>query len=362
MRVVKTTMLTTADRYVTPSVDVRGYSRVALWAPQMDDSTAIHIEVAPEFHEYNYSDIGKGTPQDYAAAGVAAEWRMDDADGTTIVDSVNGISLAEQGNPTFASASATVGMGNGLIFDGTGDAFDILTSSIVPQSIMPTTGSFSVEVVGKYTNASIGAGDTIIACRVGAAGIGWQMEFDANQYIDFHVDDGTETVLTGATDVATGSEVHLFVTIDRRTQDGRIYVNGSVDDSTALTSSVGTVFPTAGATTRLSIGGDAAQTAGDCLYGTIYLVRIYNRTFTAAEVLDKYRVAMNQGYPGWTRLADDYDGEPFVVRNTVTTARPVYMKLKHDFKNLDGVRAMRAVCTSAQTTTPAALDFYWELS
>lgn len=361
MPVIKTTMAIANDRFVTPSVDVRGYKRIALWVPQMDDSTAIHIEVAPELHQFNYSNVGGETPADFAAAGIVAEWRMDDADGTTITDRVNGIILTEQGNPTFATSAATPGLGNGLVFDGTGDAFDVLTSAVVPQSIMPTTGDFAVEVVGKYTNASIGAGDTIIACRTGAAGVGWQMEFDANQYIDFHVDDGTETVLTGATDAATGSIVHTLVSLDR-SGNGVIYLNGVSDDETAITTSPGTIIPTAGASSRLSIGGDADRTAGDCIYGTIYFVRIYNRTFTAAEALDKYRVAMNQGYPGWTRLFDDYDGEPFVTRNTVTTARPGYMKLKHDFSNLSGVRAIRAACVSEQTTTPAALDFYWELT
>jgi len=357
MPVVKTTMTIAEDRFVTPSVDVRGYSRVALWVPTVDDSTVIHIEVAPEMHQFNYPSVDS----DYAAAGVVAEWRMDDADGTTITDRVNGIELTEQGNPTFASSAATSGLGKGLVFDGTGDAFDVLTSAVVPQSVMPTTGDFAVEVVGKYTHASIGAGDTIIACRTGAAGVGWQMEFDANQYIDFHVDDGTETVLTGATDAATDAIVHAFVSLDRD-GNGVIYINGVADDTTAITTSPGTIIPTAGATARLSIGGDADRTAGDCLYGTIYFVRIYNRKFTAAEVLNKYRIMMNQGYPGWTRLADDYDGEPFVARNEVTTARPLYMKLKHDFKNLSGVRAVRAACVTEQTTTPAALDFYWELS
>lgn len=361
-KTVKTTMTTNNDRFVTPTVtyDKTDPSQtVGVAIPTLDDDSAVTLEIAPREHRFNYPCLdGKAKPEGqhgYADNGIIFEWDMDDADGTTITDRVNGLILTEQGDPAFQQSAATAGLGNGLTFDGTGDAFDVAFADADAAAPYPLieTGDFSVEVVFKATNASTGAGDTIVCCRDGAAGIGWQMEFDANQYIDFHVDDTTETVLTGATDVATDAIVHVIASLDR-SGNGVIYVNGVADDTTAITTSPGTLL-NASADTRFAIGGDAARTAGDCLYGTVYFVRVYNFALSAAQALENYNIMMGKGYPGWMPLADPVDGDDLVIGKSASD--PIFFDLT-EFMTLKKT-AMRATCATEQTTSATDLNFVW---
>ena len=357
----KTTMKTTHDRYVTESVTFAGTfpaETVSVAIPTLDDDSAVTLETAPREHRYNYPCMdGKPKPEGkhgYAANGIIFEFDMDDADGTTIIDRVNGLVLTEQGDPAFQQSAATAGLGHGLTFDGTGDALDYAFSSATIAADFPlvTTGDFSVEVAFNAANATTGAGDTLVACRDGAAGVGWQMHFDANQYVDFHVDDTTEAELTGATDAATGVIVHAIACLDRDGH-GVLYINGAVDDTTDISGSPGTLV-NASADTRFSIGGDAARTAGDCFFGSIYFVRVYNYALSAAEALENYRIMMNQGYPGWKPLADPADGDDLVIGKSGSDPCDFdlteYMTLKK--------KAFRANCATVQTATND-LDFVW---
>lgn len=361
-KTIKTTMTTTNDRFVTPTVtfdNTYPCKSVGVACPVPDDAAAVTLEVAPREHRFNYPCLdGKpkpDTPHGYADNGIILEWDMDDADGTTVTDKVQGIVLTEQGDPTYQVSAATAGLGKGVTFDGTGDALDytLSSTSVTDPLVLPTTGDFSVEVVFKADNANTGAGDTLVCCRDGAAGIGWQMHFDANQYVDFHVDDGTEVELTGATDAATDAIVHALVSLDRN-GNGVIYINGSADDTTDISGSPGTLLNPS-ADTRLAIGGDAARTAGDCFFGTIYFVRVYNRALSATEALENYRILLNQGFPGWAPLADPVDGDDLIICKS--GSQPCYFDLS-EYKTLETM-AFRAVHGAEQTTTPSALDFYW---
>ena len=364
----KTTMEIAKDRFVTPTVSFnpkhgfgkfKDYDSVSVGIPVLDNDSTVNLYVAPRGHRFNYPATDKNYPaSDYNGQDILFEFDCDDVDGTTITDEAQGLVLTEQGDPTYASSAATAGLGNGLVFDGTGDAFDfaLSTTAISAGYDLVETGDFSVEVVFNATNASIGAGDTIVCCRDGAAGLGWQMEFDANQYVDFHVDDGTETVLTGATDCATGSIVHVVASLDRD-GNGVLYVNGSVDDTTAITGSTGTLLSES-ADTRFCIGGDAGRTAGDCFTGTIYFVRVYDKALSATEALENYRVLMNQGSPGWEPLADPADGDDLVIGKSASD--PCRFDLTEYLSTK--TMAFRAQCATEQTTTPAALDFFWEFS
>lgn len=368
MPTITSLMAINNDRYVTPTQTwPSGAETLGVTIGGLDDASVVKIEVAPQTHAFNYpyaqgakpviGDAAAGTvlPQDYAAAGIVAEFRFDDADGTTIKDQVTGLVLTEQGNPTYQVSAATPGLGKGVTYDGTADAHDALIATI-PSGMVPTTGDFTIEVVGKYTNASIGAGDTIIACRTGADGIGWQIQFDANQHLDVHIEDEDgEVAQEGSTDLATDSIVHLLCSFDR---DGNLvtYVNGASNVTTDISSAEKTVRPAAGASNRLSIGGDAARTAGDCLFGDIYFVRLYNRALTAAEALQSYNVLMNQGYPGWSPLLDQQDGDDLVI--CASGSNPGFYDLT-PYKGALKSSAFRIHCATPQTTTPAELTFAW---
>jgi len=358
----KTTMAILADRFVTDSVtfdNVYPADKVGVMVPKPDDASTVVLQVAPREHRFNYPCLDGKTkpwgPHGYADNGIIFEFDMDDADGTTLKDRVNGLVLTEAGNPTYRSSAATSGLGHGVVFDGTGDEHVGTFANAAAAAPYPLveTGDFSVECVFNASNANTGANDTLVCCRDGAAGIGWSMLFDANQYVDFHVDDTTEAALTGATDAATDSIVHALVSLDRD-GNGVIYINGVVDDTTDISGSPGTLLNVS-ADTSMVIGCDAASTATSNLYGTVYFVRVYNFALTAAQALENYRIIMNQGYPGWTNFADPawQDGGDLCAAGE----QPVYTDLSR-VKTLNNM-AFRARHLTEQTTTPAALDFLW---
>ncbi len=356
MPITETTMTIAGDRFATPGVVFPGgASKCGLYVPALDDASAIKVEIAPKLHRYNYPRVDSGN---YATAGIVCEFDFDDADGTTITDNVNGYVLTEQGDPTFQTSAATIGLGKGLDFDGTGDAFDNLVAN-TPANMIITTGDFTVEMVVELTSAAGGAGDTLAAYRAGAAGVGWQLQLDANEYLDVHIEDADQEVAqAGATDVCTDALLHIACSFDR---SGNLvtYLDGASNKTDAISTAEKTIAPAAGASNRFSIGGDAARTAGDCLTGSIYFFRLYNRALGATEILNNYRTLMNVGYPGWVPLLDLFDGDDLVVCKSGSA--PGYFDLTRHLPSAESY-AMRAVCATEQTTTPQALTFGWQFS
>lgn len=354
-KAVTTTMETSKDRLVTPTATFDGTApsnSMGVFVPTLDDDCSVYLQVAPREHRFNYPAMsGKPKPEGphgYDLNGIVVEFDMDDEDGTTITDKAQGIVLTEQGDPTYAQSASTAGLGNGVTYDGTGDAHDYTLSatSVTDPLTLPETGDFSVECVFKTSDGTSGDGDTLICCRDGAAGIGWQLVFDGTDHVDFHVDDGTEVVCTGDTDVDDGSIHHVLVTLDRD-GNGVIYVDGSADDTTDISGSSGTLLNES-ADTRFAIGGDAARTAGDCFTGTIYFVRVYNRALSATEALENYNILLNKGYPGWATV----EGGTILS----SQADPGYC----DFSDMKVLKTMafRALCDAEQTTTND-LNFVW---
>jgi len=359
-KTVKTTMDTDCDRFVTPTMTFDKTSpseTVSAWIPTLDDDAVVTLELAPREHRFNYPCMeGCARPEGphgYADNDIILEWDMDDPDGTTITDRVQGIVLTEAGDPTYQVSAATAGLGNGVTYDGTADlhALTLADATATESLTLPETGDFSVEVVFLADNANTGAADTIVCCRNGAAGIGWALLFDANQHLDFHIDDTTETVLEGSVDCATDAIVHAIVTVDRD-GNGYIYIKGALDETKAVTASPGTLLDPS-ATTKLSIGCDAAGTG--LLYGNVYFARVYDRVLTAAEALENYRVMMNKGYPGWTPKGDPVDGNDLVV--CASASDPLEFDLT-EYMTMKSM-AFRAICAIEQTTNPTDLDFYW---
>ncbi len=321
--IIMVRMVDDDDRFVTRPVMIPVHAReIAVMIPDLQNASLVNIDVCPYPHMFNYptpnyyrvkpagnNPFPHPFPVSYGftEGGVVAEWRFDDPDGTTITDEVTGLVLTEQGDPTFQATAATAGLGSGVVFDGTGDAFDILIAGVA-SGIVPTTGDFTVELVVDLDSGSGGAGDTLIACRTGAAGVGWQLQLDANEYLDVHIEDSDgEVAQEGATDICTDATLHIVCSFDR---DGNLvtYLDGVADATTDISSKEKTILPADGAANRLSIGGDAARTGGDCLFGEIFFARLYNRALSADEVLHNYRVLVGNEWPGWTTVIDQADG------------------------------------------------------
>lgn len=361
------------DRFVTRPVMIPVHAReIAVLIPDLQNASAVNIDVSPYPHVFNYPAPGyyrikpagnnpfpHPFPVSYGfvEGGVTAEWRFDDADGTTIVDEVAKLTLDEQGNPTFQATAATVGLGSGVTFDGTGDAFDILVAD-VPAGVVPVTGDFTVEMVVKLDSGSGGAGDTLIACRTGAAGVGWQLQLDANEYLDVHIEDSDgEVKQEGATDIATDANLHIVCSFDR---DGNLvtYLDGAADATTDISSKEKTILPADGASNRLSIGGDAARTGGDCLFGDIYFTRIYNRALGADEVLHNYRVLMGNEWPGWMKVLDQADGADADV--VASGQDPAAVDVTAWLMAFRGMYARISIAT--EQTSSRIYDFGWVFS
>ena len=367
-KIVQRTMGTNDDRFVTDSVtfDNTQAETVGVSFPgNVDDATAVHLEISERPHRYNYpcmadkDGVAKSKPEGkngYADNGIIFEFDMDDADGTTVTDRVNGLVLTEAGDPAFQETPAIAGLGNGLTFDGTGDQLNYAFTSATVAAPYPLveTGDFSVEVVFKATNTTTDTADTVVCCRDGAAGVGWAMHFDSNEYLDFVIEDATaEVTCTGATDAATDSIVHAIASMDRD-GNGNIYINGAVDDTTDISGSSGTLLNPS-ADTLFAIGGDAASTANSNLYGSVYFVRVYNYALSAAEALENYNVMMNQGYPGWVPLLDPVDGDDLAICKS--GSQPGYYDLT-EFMTLKRC-SMRTSCAVEQTTSPVAQVYTW---
>jgi len=363
----KVTMKIANDRFVTPPIVVPyQFSKVGVYLPTLDDSSIVYLDAAPRAHNWNYplsSDTHRfnypPSVESFAADKVLLEYRFDDADGTTIKDEVNGVTLTEQGNPTFAASAATAGLGKGLTLDGTGDQFDALITADM-ANFLPSTGDFAAEIVWKGTSLAGGADDTLLAIRNGAAGLGFALLLDANEHLDVHMEDAAgQVTMNTTTDVATDAIQHIGVDFDR---DGNCtaYVNGAaVSTAGALTSNLGTVYPGTGAACRIAIGGDANRTATSVVTGTIYFVRVYGKILGAAGWLDNYRILIGNQYPGWAPV---YDFVNHVDHQVITSGDdPSFVDLS-PYISLTNGAAFRLRCATEQTTTPADLDFYFVFS
>ncbi len=346
-------MAVAKDRFVTPSFIIPQNAKgVILVAPTLDDAANIRLEVATngDKHRFNYP----ATPGGYAANGVILEFDMDDADGTTITDNANGVVLAEQGDPAFQQSAATKGLGKGLTFDGTADAFDQIATAL-PADIFPTTGDFAVEIVHKGTSAAGGAGDTLFAFRNGADGVGIQLQLDTNEHLDVHIEDADQEVaMSTTTDVATDAIQHILVDFDRDA-NCTAYINGAaVSTAASIAIAEKTIWP--GATGRLCIGGDAARTAGDCYTGTIYFVRMYNKILGATQAKANYDTLVGGVVPpAWMPVMDFFDGDDLIFVKTGST--PAAAPLQNDLLCVLKGIPLRMVCDVEQATTPLALEF-----
>lgn len=355
----KTTIETTADRFVTPTVtfdNTYPCKNVGVMFPVPDDASAVALEVAPREHRFNYPCLDGKTkpegPHGYADNNIIMEWDMDDADGTTITDKVQGIVLTEAGDPAYQQSAATAGLGKGVTYDGTGDYHAYTLSSTVTDPLtLVETGDFSVEIVFKTSANATAANDTLFAIRDGTAGIGFSLVYDGADHVDFHVDDGTEVALAGTTDTDTGNIVHLIGTADRD-GNGTIYVNGAAEGAASIAGSPGTLLNES-ANPKITVGA-RADASGD-IPATVYFIRVYNICLTAAQCLENYRIMMNQGAPGWVPLADPADGDDLAICKAAS--QPSYFDLS-DYKTLRTM-AFRASHAVEQTTTPANLDVYW---
>jgi len=364
--IIMVRMVDNDDRFVTHPVMIPVHAiDIAAIVPDLQNASLVNIDTSPHPHVFNYpapnyyrvKPAGNKSwthkfPQSYGYAhgGILAEWRFDDADGTTATDEVSGYVLTEQGDPTWQSSAATAGLGSGVAFDGTGDILDVAIASAPNLDI--TTGDFSVELVCELTT---GIGETTLVEHRGATdGVGWTIGTDASDQLEAKVEDSSgETALTGETDIADGTIKHIVVTFDR---DGNMtpYINGVAGTAVSIATRALTLTNTG----RFAVGGDSDRSAGSLTTGTFYFLRVYNRAMTADEVLQNYRILIGNEWPGWTRVVDQTDGADADV--VASGQDPASVDVTQWMKGFRGSYARIAMAT--EQTTSRTYDFGWIFS
>ena len=354
------------DRFVTKPVMIPVHAReIAVLVPDVADGGVVNIDVSPFPHTLNYPAPGyyrvkpagnnpfpHPFPVSYGftEGGVLAEWRFDDADGTTATDEVSGYVLTEQGDPTWQTTAAAAGHGNGVALDGTGDILDVAIASV--PNLQITTGDFSVEILCTLTTGI--AETTLVEHRAAADGVGWTIGTDASDQLEAKVEDSSgETALTGETDIADGTTKHIVVTFDR---DGNMtpYIDGVAGTAVSIATRALTLTNTG----RFAVGGDSDRGAGSLTTGTFFFLRVYNRVLTADEVLQNYRIMVGNEWPGWMRVIDQADGADADV--VATGQDPAAVDVTAWLTAMRGMYA-RIVCATEQTSS-GTYDFGWVFS
>lgn len=214
--------------------------------------------------------------------GLVAYYKMDEASANLCTGGVND-SCDSSGNANNGAwindTTSTAGkFGNGVIFDGTGDYADFVSSStyelteaITLSFWIKTSSSANSDVVGRYQN---GANTRSYNVTV------------SNGVVQLRLSpDGTSTnayYISSTTQINNNAWNHVVFTFDK--QFMRLYVNGSAN-ATPVANTNSIYAGTGGA---LFMG--RIYTAGD-FNGSLDDVRIYNRALSPREVRDLYNWA-----------------------------------------------------------------------
>lgn len=361
--VIMVQMSNEQDRFTTRPVVIPVHAiQIAAMVPDFADASLVNIDVSPHPHVFNYPApnyyrVKPGNnpwphkfPQSYGYVhgGILAEFRFDDADGTTITDEAEGYVLTEQGDPTFQVSAAAAGLGKGVTLDGVGDMFDAPIADVPNLDI--TTGDFSIEIVGTFTSG-VAAAD-IVEHRAVTDGVGFSVGFDGSDDLIATIEDEDGAVsLTPETDVADGTLKHIVVTFDR---DGDMtpYING-VAGTAADISAVEKTLSNAG---RFAIGGDSDR--ANPLTGDLNFVRVYNRVLSADEVLHNYRILVGNQWPGWIKVVDQADGAAADV--VASAADPAGVDVTMWLSAFRGMYARFNFAT--EQTTAGLYEFGWVFS
>jgi hypothetical protein len=354
------------DRFVTRPVMIPVHAiDIAALIPNVTDGGVINVDVSPHPHVLNYPapnyyrvkpagnnpyPLPYPVSYSFADCGVLAEFRFDDADGTTAVDEVSKYVLTEAGNPTWQTTAAAAGHGSGVALDGTGD---ILTAAITAvPNLAITTGDFSIEILVTLTTGI--AETTLVEQRAATDGVGWTIGTDASDQLEFKIEDASgEVASTGETDIADGTTKHIVVTFDRD-GNGTPYINGAAGTAVDISGAALTISNTG----AFAVGGDSDSSAGSLTTGTFFFLRMYNRVLTADEVLQNYRVMVGNEFPGWMRVIDQADGADADV--VATGQDPGGVDVGAWLRAFRGCYA-RFTCATEQTTS-RTYDFGWIFS
>ncbi len=195
---------------------------------------------------------------------------------------------------TFSSAGNQLGMDNGTLMNGcylstgkVGQAFtfDGVNDYVsLPNNSLNFTGDFSVSL-WLYRQALAG-GMLVNNWYNGSTPFGWYV-YNTNGVINFLLGNGTSSPVCNINSSLLTSNVWNFVTITKTETSAKIYINGVLNTSTTLSSSV--VYTT----THYSMIGAAKYDTGSPSYymengSKLDAVNVWQKELTQAEVTELY--------------------------------------------------------------------------
>ncbi len=218
-------------------------------------------------------------------SGLAGYWALDDGSGTSATNSsVNSNTGTLTNGPTWTTGQ----IGGAVDFDGTNDyitvadadALDItgnLTfSAWIKADTYPSAGSYRTLV----TKGSFGIPAVNYSIRLYGANT-------SDQRLDFgYYASAATQELYGGTNITTGTWYHVAVIYDDAANVLNLYVNGAKESTTTLSGS-----PTTNSLAANTYALDVGQQGGTYNFdGQIDELRLYNRTLSADEISQLYRL------------------------------------------------------------------------
>ncbi len=248
--------------------EVRLYSRIL---------SASEIKGLYDLGAPNKSNTSASTPQGTGNldSGLAAYWKLDENTGTSAGDtSANALTGTLTNGPTWTTGR----IGSAVQFDGTNDRIEVGDQS--------TLEGYDQISVSAWANPSVisGAEETIVSKE-----LIFKLDISATAgNVARFMTGNSWSGLHSTTVLSTGTWYHIVGTYDGVTK--KIYINGALEASTALTGNITTN------TRSVQIGSyDSSGTPTAFLTGAIDEVRVYNRALSAEEVANLYRLTAPTG-------------------------------------------------------------------
>ena len=229
---------------------------------------------------------------DALSDGLVGYWKMDESSWTSNCSTEEVIDSSGNGNngescPTGAANDPVAGkFGNAGSFDGSNDYVSVDDANSLDMG----TGSFTVSAWVKPGSTANGR----LAHKINASNVGWVLDINTNTagtvqagFVRIVVRNGTNISYGADGSLGTGSWKLITATINRSSNELKLFVNGTQIGSTQDISTLTTSLDNAQA---LQIGG-STLTGSFYVNGSIDETRIYNRALSGAEVSQLYNWA-----------------------------------------------------------------------
>lgn len=301
-------------------------------------------------------------------SGLAGYWPLDDGSGTSAMDSsTNGNNAGFINTPTWTTGQ----IGGALDFT---DPLENQSLSVGDVLDMPDGANFSI--AGWFYRSTFNTIDIIFAktAGLGAGYTGYGVYIDdASDALVFLGADGTDIYTLTSSSTFTGTGWNHFVAVwnDTSANETKLYINGKLESATAS----GT-FANVGSMSNVDpihIGSESdIFTNNDRSFrGKLDEVRVYNRTLSADEVSQLYRLStptsVDTGLKGyWSFNGKDVSGTTAYDRsgagNTGTlTGGPTIAEGKlAQGLNFDGTDDYVSVADTAAFTQSALTVSFWK--